>query len=165
MEILKSKYHTQGWIKLRDIKYKIKQHPVDEIWASVPQADKHMGRPFYGPVMEDIKKNGLHFPLLVVKATRAQVVEQKNIWKDKLVELPFPHKQGLMNDEKTPKWWIDNPENNRIIQLVCWGGSQRLRVARELGYTHIDCAMIPKFTIAHKLQKVLRGPYGHLYKK
>ena len=57
MNCLKSSYHTQGWIKMSGNKYSIKQLPVDEIWASVPKAEKHRGAEFYKPVLKDIKAN------------------------------------------------------------------------------------------------------------
>lgn len=159
MNCLESSYHAQGWIKMSGNKYPIKQLPVDEIWASVPKAEKHRSKEFYRPVLKDIKANGLKFPIMVIDSTRAAVCAQKNKWKNKLCELPFPHQIVKKQDERTDKWLCDIPENNNKQVYVCWGGSQRLRIARELGYTHIDCAMMPSYKIAHNLQKVMRAPY------
>ena len=148
MKVLKSKYHKQGYIILGKTKklsgkHKIEQLPVDEIWASVPKAEMHRGLPFYSQVLEDIEKNGLVYPIMVIKSNYGQVLEQKKIWGTKLVDLPFdPNTKELT----TP-------------QLVCWGGSQRLRIARELGYTHIDCAIMKSYKQAHKCQKFFRAPY------
>jgi len=159
MNCLKSSYHVQGWIKMSGNKYPIKQLPVDEIWASVPKAEKHRSKEFYRPVLKDIKANGLKFPIMVVAAPRIKVIKEKNVWKNKLCELPFTYNTRLKSDQKTEEYYIDNVDEHNIIQYVCWGGSQRLRIARELGYTHIDCAMMPSFKIAHNLQKVMRAPY------
>ena len=147
MKILKSKYHKQGYIVMNQKKYKIEILPVNEIWPSVPKAVKHRGKPFYKELTVDIKANGLHFPLMVVTATRKQINEQKKIWGAKLCDLPFDIKET--KKEKL----------GHIEHYVAWGGSQRVRVAEELGYTHIDCAMMPSFQRAHKLQKVMRVPY------
>ena len=84
---------------------------------------------------------------MVVTATRKQINEQKKIWGAKLCDLPFDIKET--KKEKL----------GHIEHYVAWGGSQRVRVAEELGYTHIDCAMMPSFQRAHKLQKVMRVPY------
>ena len=148
MKILKSKYHEQGYIILGATpklagKHKIEQHPIDDIWASVPKCDFHRGKAFYGPVMEDIKKNGLVYPIMIIKSNYKEVLQQKKIWGSKLCDLPF------------------DPETKELTkpQLVCWGGSQRLRIAKELGYTHIDCAIMKSYKQAHKSQKFFRAPY------
>ena len=175
MNILKSKNHKQGWISLKGVKYKVKQIVIKDIWASVPKCDIHRGVHFYKTVKKDIQKNGLHFPLLVVNAQRSEVVHQKNIWGKKLMPLPFPAKQVAVQEKtqsgsnaaasmkQTTKWVLEDQSTGGMQQFVCWGGSQRLRIAEELGYTHIDCAMIPRFTVAHKLQRVLRAPYPKFY--
>ena len=154
MKVLKSKYHAQGFIiigktKKLSGKHKIEQLPIKDIWASVPKADFHRGKPFYPEVMEDIKKNGLVYPIMVLKSNYGQVIEQKKKWGGKLCDLPF------------------DPETKELTtpQLVCWGGSQRLRIAEELGYTHIDCAIMKSYNQAHKAQKMFRAPYEQRWYK
>ncbi len=148
MKVLKSQYHVQGYIYIGESKklkgkHKIEQLPIKDIWASVPKCVTHRGKPFYAPVMEDIKKNGLVYPIMVIKSNYGEVLEQKRIWKRKLCDLPF------------------DPDTKELTtpQLVCWGGSQRLRIAEELGYTHIDCAIMKSYKQAHKMQKCFRAPY------
>ena len=118
--------------------------PIKELWASVPKADIYKGRAFYKSVMADIAENGLNFPLLVVDATREQVIAQKKKHGSKLVELPFE---------------LDSDLSER--QYVVWGGSNRVRIAEELGYTHIDCVVYANgdFTTPHQKQKLHRTPY------
>tara|TARA_R110002167_G_scaffold254756_2_gene460948 strand:+ start:296 stop:730 length:435 start_codon:yes stop_codon:yes gene_type:complete len=139
MKVLKSKYHGSQWDK-KDVVIL----PVNELWASVPKAEHYKGKDFYGPVMEDIKENGLQFPLLIVDATRAQVLEQKEKHKDKLVDLPFESDSDLT-----------------LRQYVVWGGSNRIRIAEELGYTHIDCVVYANgdFATPHHKQGLHRTPY------
>ncbi len=143
MKVLKSKYHGSQWDK-KDVL----SLPINELWASVPKADQHKGRDFYKPVMEDIKENGLHFPLLIVDATREQVIKQKKKHKDKLVDLPFELDSDLSKQ-----------------QYVVWGGSNRVRIAKELGYTHIDCVVYANgdFATPHHKQKLHRKPYQAKY--
>ena len=101
---------------------------------------------FYKPLKELIQKEGLHNPLITVECTRLELKGQKAKWGKKLNDLPF---------------WLDEDLNEKL--LVIWGGSNRLYVARELGYTHIDCVMIPTFDAARKLQKTHRSTHPQLY--
>ena len=94
--------------------------------------------------MEDIMQNGLTFPLLVVDATREQIIKQKETYKDRLCYLPF-YKNSYLT----------------LQQYVIWGGSNRVRIAEELGYTHIDCVIFPNgdFATPHSKQGLHRKPY------
>ena len=154
MKLLKSSIHDLGYWEVKsDLepwakgnKYGIEQLPVNDIWASVPKAEIHRGKEFYRPLKKDIQKNGLRWPIMVVKATREDVKYQKAKWQQALCDLPFWMAQDMSE-----------------IQLVVWGGSNRLYAARELGYTHIDCAILPDFESAHRLQKVMREEYHEVY--
>lgn len=139
MKILKTAYHKRKW----DGK-EVVVLPIKDLWASVPIALKLKNRDFYEPLKEDIEKNGLHFPLLVVSSSEAQLREQKEKYKNKLLPLP-------------------KIENDHIY--VIWGGSNRIKVAQELKYTHIDCVVFENgaFSEAHKKQKLHRKPYKNLY--
>ena len=97
-------------------------------------------------VKESIQKEGLHNPLITVKCTRQQLKGQKAKWGKELNELPF---------------WIAEDLDKEM--LVIWGGSNRLYAAIELGYTHVDCVMIPTFEEARKLQKTHRSTHPQLY--
>lgn len=151
---LKSKYHQKGywtnptnlepWSK--GIKYPVITHPIKDLWPSVPKAEVHAGVEFYKPLKESIQKEGLHNPLITVKCTRQQLKGQKAKWGKELNELPF---------------WIAEDLDKEM--LVIWGGSNRLYAAIELGYTHVDCVMIPTFEEARKLQKTHRSTHPQLY--
>ncbi|MBN2164497.1 MAG: tetratricopeptide repeat protein [Pontiellaceae bacterium] len=140
---LKSQFHGSSWIS-----YPTVVLPIKELWASVPRADTHKGKPFYSRLAKDIAENGLHYPLLVVHATRRELIERKNICTDELCELPF-------DETKTGEL------NKRLY--VIWGGSNRVRVAEELGFTHVDCVVIESFDKAYSLQRDHRKPYTQKY--
>ena len=147
-KILKSKYHDQKYIIINDEKFEVKSLPLNECWPSVPRADIHRNVPFYQPVKESIQKEGMHFPIMVYHATRWEIIEQKKIWQKHIEPLPF---------DKT-----DITNHHKKIYVI-WGGSNRWHVAKELGYTHIDCALMPSFDKAYGLQKNFRMPYPNLY--
>jgi len=54
----------------------------------------------------------------------------------------------------------DTPVINAI-----WGGSNRLAAVKALGYTHVDCVLIPDFQTAMEIQKVQRDSYRELKKE
>lgn len=118
--------------------------PIDALWASVPIAITFQRRPFYDPVKLDIMQNGMHFPIIVVSTHFSELQKQKNIHKKNMNELP----EGYM------------PEDNI---LVVWGGSNRIAIAKELNFTHIDCVVYENFQHAWRDQELQRSPYRHLY--
>lgn len=124
--------------------------PINDIWQSVPSVDTLVGKPFKKNLLDDIKNNGMHFPIMVVHTSYLDLIKAKERWKNKLCELPFWH--------NTP-----NPEKNYIWSV--WGGSQRLDVAKILEYTHIDCAILPSIDKAISLQKIMRKPFQEKYYK
>ena len=154
MKLLKSKYHEKGyWENTTQFEqqthgkhYPLEHLDVNKVWASVPKAERHQGKDFYKPILEDIRKNGMMNPILVVRATKDELKGQKAKWGKNLCELPF--------------WFGDEKEG--MIDVV-WGGSNRLYIARELGYTHIEAAMIPTFAEARLLQKCHRHTHPQYY--
>lgn len=131
--------------------FKIIELPVNDIWQSVPSVDELptlKGRPFKKNLINDIARNGMHFPIMVVKTSHKDLLEAKNRWESKLNTLPFWH-----NDR--------NPQSK--YQWSVWGGSQRLDVAKILRYTHIDCAVLPSIKRAINLQSAMRKPFEKKY--
>ena len=61
------------------------------------------------------------------------------------------------------KPFFENLKENTIRHWTVWGGSQRIRVAIELEYTHIDCAIIPSLDECRKLQGKMRAPFTKRY--
>ena len=142
MKLLKSQFHERKWND-----YPTTTLRISDLWASVPKAEVHKGKPFYSRLIKDIDENGLHFPLLVVHATRRELAEQIKKSSDAFSDLPFDEAKDDLN----------------IKLYVIWGGSNRVRVAEELGYTHIDCVIIESFDAAYKLQPLHRQPYAEKY--
>jgi hypothetical protein len=130
--------------------YSIIQLKIEDIWQSVPSVDvlPTDNRPFKQNLINDIRKDGMHFPIMVVKTSHKELLEAKEKWGDKLNTLPFWH-----NDR--------NPQSK--YQWSVWGGSQRVDVAKYLGFSHIDSAVIPSIAKAISLQKLMRKPFAKRY--
>lgn len=126
---------------------KVEELPIRKLFQSVPVAKMFVGMPFYERIKEDILTNGMNFPILVVESQFWQLMDQHLIHRKFMCPLPT------------------NFKNKDIIWTV-WGGSNRLAVARELGYTHIDCVryLNGDFKKAHADQALHRKPYMHLYR-
>lgn len=140
MNILKSQYHGDKWNNIE-----VSTLPVKDLWASVPRAEVHKGKEFFKPVMKDIKENGLHFPLLVVNSSHAQLVAQKKKYKAKMLDVP--------------------PDNGKNLYVV-WGGSNRWHAAHDLGFEYVDCVVFNngEFDSARSMQILHRKPYqGKFY--
>jgi hypothetical protein len=150
--ILKSKYHNQKSITVNNKTYPVEVIKLSEIWPSVKMAKIHRGQKFYEPLLKDIDKNGMTYPIMVVHAKLKEIMRQKQIWKDKIRELPFDpiaiNKAGGSLADR---------------QYVVWGGSNRYFVAKQLGFSHIDCAIIPTFEEAYALQKHFRINFADYY--
>tara|TARA_B110001450_G_scaffold145681_1_gene136156 strand:- start:26 stop:475 length:450 start_codon:yes stop_codon:yes gene_type:complete len=123
---------------------------IEDIWQSVPSVDflPYDNRPFKKNLINDIRKDGMRFPVMVVKTSHKELIEAKEKWEDKINTLPFWH-----NDR--------NPQSK--YQWSVWGGSQRVDVARTLKYTHIASVVLPSIAKAVSLQKFMRKPYIKRY--
>lgn len=131
--------------------FEIIQLPIDDIWQSVPSVNvlpSVPNKPFKKNLIDDIRINGMYFPIMVVKTSHKQLLEAKEKFGEKINVLPFWH-----NDR--------NPQSK--YQWGVWGGSQRLDVAKLLKFTHIDCAVIPSIAKAITLQKHMRKPFQEKY--
>lgn len=143
-KILKSKFFGG---KLWD-KYPVRVLPISEIYISCPKTESIRGKPFFQTLSEDIKRDGLHFPLLVSSPTRMELKIKKRKYKKRMDPLPQ---------------WNDWEDENIYRQWTVWGGSQRIRVAIDLGYEYIDCAIIPSLDEARTLQAKMRQPFQKRY--
>jgi hypothetical protein len=130
--------------------YPIIELPIADIWQSVPSVNLLPGvqKPFKQNLLSDIKRDGMHFPIMVVKSSHKDLLEVKKKWGDKLSVLPFWHND--LNPQSKYQWGV-------------WGGSQRLDVANYLGYTHIACAELPSINKAISHQKDMRKPFKQRY--
>ena len=96
---------------------------------------------FVDEVRDSISKTGLMNPIIVVRAPREDVVLH---YRDK-------HKA---TSGAPPNNLPDTPVINAI-----WGGSNRLDAVKQLGYTHVDCVLIPDFFTAMRVQTEQRNAY------
>ena len=130
--------------------FKIVELEIEKIWQSVPPVDflPLINKPFKQNLIHDIKKDGMFYPIMVVKSSHKDLIEAKEKFGEKISMLPFWH-----NDH--------NPQSK--YQYGVWGGSQRVDVAKLLGYTHIDSAILPSIAKAISLQKAMREKFIQRY--
>ena len=133
MTNLDSQFHDKRWNDMLVV-----QIPLSSIWQSVPIAMVHRTKDFFPRIKQDIKENGLHFPLLIVKSDYAELLRQKAKFKAKI--LPLPTEEDFNG-------------------YTVWGGSNRYAIAKQLGYDSVDCVVFDEFVKAHKCQKMHRKPY------
>ena len=130
--------------------FKIVELEIKKIWQSGPPVDvlPTINKPFKQNLIHDIKKDGMFYPIMVVKSSHKDLIEAKEKFGEKISMLPFWH-----NDH--------NPQSK--YQYGVWGGSQRVDVAKILGYTHIDSAILPSIAKAISLQKTMREKFIQRY--
>ena len=145
-KILKSRYAKENELLWNS--FKIVDLPILSIWPTAPNCSVLVGKPFKKNLIEDIDKNGMYFPIMVVKTNGYELIRQKQKYVDKINPLPF---------------WQTNAKECAQMYWSCWGGSQRLDVAIRLGFTHISCAVLPDIDTAIKHQRVMRQPYIKKY--
>ena len=109
---------------------------VDELWQPVRTVPL-----FVDEIKKSISMGGLMNPIIVVRTPREDVVRH---YQDK-------HKAI---SETLPENLPDTPVMNTI-----WGGSNRLDAVKQLGYTHVDCVLIPDFFTAMRVQTEQRNAY------
>lgn len=148
---LRSKFHESGWTALDGTHYEVRCLPLDKLWPYIGPTETLHRKPFLENLTHDIEADGLYFPVLCISISRKKLVaiarEAKQERGKKLSPLPF--------DAKTDDLSLD--------QYVIRGGCQRYHAAKNLGYTHIDCAMIPDFLTARRLQGQMREPFKERY--
>lgn len=95
---------------------------------------------FADEIAQSIKADGLANPVIVVRGPREDLaveIEARGGKDRRQIKLP------------------DVP----VLNCVC-GGTNRVSAASQLGYTHIDCVLVPTFALAMKLQELQRNSYG-----
>lgn len=96
---------------------------------------------FVEEIKESIAERGLINPIIVVRAPREDI--QRHFYK-------------IHGPDSKP---LKLPEDRPVINMV-WGGNNRLDAIRELGYTHVDCVIIPDFFAAMLVQNAQRDAYN-----
>ena len=106
-------------------KYDVKTMSIDEIvpasiYDEIPDRDE---------LEKSITDGEMDFPLMLWPMTQ-------DYWKN--VHLKFYRRSSPTLPEKAPE------KDGQV--LVVWKGRQRYQLAKELGYTHIDCVMEPELS-------------------
>jgi hypothetical protein len=102
--------------------YPVKSLPIHTLVQVCPTT-----APFGQQVKERIEQEGLALPLLCADMALERLIE----WYETYQETK--EKQGMLSPNTYPK-------TDRCI--VVFGGNTRLVIAKELGYTHIDCIVL-----------------------
>ena len=92
---------------------------------------------FADEIAKSITASGLANPVIVVRGPR----------------------EVLAAEARARGSYADTLPQDHVVNCVC-GGTNRVTAARQLGYTHIDCVLVPTFTLAMKLQALQRDSYG-----
>ena len=112
--------------------FEVRTMPIEELFCPVRDVPI-----FSEELQESIEDSGLHNPIIVVRAPKedlARYYEEREFGTSHLPDTP------VVNCD--------------------WGGTNRISAARDLGYTHIDCVLIPDFYLAMKLQDLQRNAYS-----
>ena len=86
-------------------------------------------------VAKSIKQQGLANPVIVVRGPREDLMRE------------------LSETTLNPRL-PDQP----VVNIV-YGGTNRVSAARQLGYTHVDCVLLPTFELAMRVQDLQRESY------
>lgn len=106
--------------------------PIDDLHCPVRDVAV-----FADEVAESIKRDGMANPVIVVRGPREDLRAQLRAMGSTGATLP-----------ETP-----------VVNCV-YGGTNRVSAARKLGYTHIDCILLPEFMLAQRLQDMQRSSYS-----
>ena len=102
--------------------YPVKSLPIHTLVQVCPTTTL-----FGQQVKERIEQDGLAVPLLCVDMALERLIEWYEIYQE------TEKKQGMLSTNTYPK---------TDICIVVFGGNTRLVIAKELGYTHIDCIVL-----------------------
>ena len=112
--------------------FEIRCMPIDDLHCPVRDVAV-----FADEVAESIKRDGMANPVIVVRGPREDLRAQLRAMGSTGATLP-----------ETP-----------VVNCV-YGGTNRVSAARKLGYTHIDCILLPEFMLAQRLQDMQRSSYS-----
>ena len=117
--------------------FEVRAMPIDELWPPVRVVPV-----FVEELKDSIAQAGLMNPIIVVRTPKEDLVRH------------FEKKNKLFPNWKHP------PLPDGEVTNTIWGGSNRLEAVKQLGYTHVDCVLIPDFFTAMEVQTQQRNAYG-----
>ena len=119
--------------------FPVRQLAVADLWQSVPVVPAFMRE-----IKNSLLNKGLMNPIIVVRLPREDVTEY------------FAKTRGSLNISSLRDF---STLPYTPIANVVWGGTNRVEAVRELGFTHIDCVIIPDFETASRIQDTQRSSY------
>ena len=118
--------------KLEITSFEVRCMPVDKLHLPVRDV------PDFVDESEDaIRTQGLHSPVMDVRGPREDLVAEIEAIGGRASSVP------------------DDPVVNCVF-----GGTNRVTAAKRMGYTHIDCVLLPSFILAIRLQEIQRNQYN-----
>jgi len=111
--------------------FEVRNLPLTELHCPVREVPTFADR-----LAVSIKESGLYNPIIIVRTT---LEELRDYYGERGYDLRHLPKSDPVN--------------------CVWGGTNRIAAARELGYTSIDCVLIPDFYMAMRLQELQRNAY------
>lgn len=111
--------------------FEVRLMPLDELHCPVRDVPT-----FADGVAESIKQQGLANPVIVVRGPREDLMRE------------------LRETTEHPRL-----PNKPVVNIV-FGGTNRVTAARKLGYTHIDCVLLPTFELGMRVQDIQRESYN-----
>jgi len=111
--------------------FEVRALKLDELFCPV----RHV-QTFVAGVQRSIDESGLRHPVIVVRIPREDLIAQHEQW-------------GTTGRSIPDRPWLN---------VVC-GGTNRVEAARGLGFTHIDCLLVPDFDLAMRIQERQRRSY------
>ena len=111
--------------------FEVRLMPLDDLHCPVRDVPT-----FADGVAESIKQQGLANPVIVVRGPREDLMRE------------------LRETSAHPRL------PNKPVVNVVFGGTNRVTAARKLGYTHIDCVLLPTFELGMRVQDIQRESYN-----
>ncbi len=118
--------------RLAITQFEVRTFPIEDLHC--PCRDVPI---FAEEVAESIAREGLANPVIVVRGPREDLERE------------------LLAEGSSGKGLPDKP----VVNCV-WGGTNRISAAKLLGYTHVDCVVLPTFDLASRLQDLQRESYN-----
>jgi hypothetical protein len=112
--------------------FEVRCMPVDELHTPVREVPD-----FVDEIEDSIRVEGLNNPVIVVRGAR----------------------EDLISEIESIGGRADSMPDRPVVNCV-FGGTNRVTAAKRMGYTHIDCILLPSFILAIKLQEIQRNQYN-----
>jgi hypothetical protein len=114
-------------------RFEVRSMPLNDLFCPVRDVPV-----FAEELAHSISDSGLANPVIVVRGPYEDLYRELRGTSERDKQLQLP----------------DKP----VVNCV-YGGTNRISAARSLGYTHIDCVLVPTFALGFRLQELQRNAY------